>query len=125
MEETKDTMRTSVSESGPLDDATHFEVHTEHIETSNTVKRGLKSRHMQFYAIGGTIGTGLFVGIGGGLATGGPLSLLLGYSITGLAIFAMVSSGCPVVASGCASWYQATGWAQKVNSTCRCDASAR
>jgi amino acid permease len=56
-----------------------------------TVKRKLKSRHMQFYAIGGTIGTGLFVGIGGGLATAGPLSLLLGYSITSIFIFAMVS----------------------------------
>lgn len=56
-----------------------------------TVKRKLKSRHMQFYAIGGTIGTGLFVGIGGGLAQAGPLSLLLGYSITSIFIFAMVS----------------------------------
>lgn len=56
-----------------------------------TVQRKLKSRHMQFYAIGGTIGTGLFVGIGGGLAQAGPLSLLLGYSITSIFIFAMVS----------------------------------
>ncbi|GFP59569.1 probable proline-specific permease put4 [Trichoderma asperellum] len=55
-----------------------------------TVKRKLKSRHMQFYAIGGTIGTGLFVGIGGGLAQAGPLSLLLGYSITSIFIFAMM-----------------------------------
>lgn len=58
---------------------------------ANTVQRRLKSRHMQFYAIGGTIGTGLFVGIGGGLATAGPLSLLLGYTITSLFIFSMVS----------------------------------
>lgn len=28
------------------------------------VKRGLKSRHIQFIALGGTIGTGLFLGIG-------------------------------------------------------------
>jgi amino acid transporter len=27
------------------------------------VQRGLKSRHIQFIALGGTIGTGLFVGI--------------------------------------------------------------
>lgn len=43
------------------------------------------------YALGGTIGTGLFVGIGGGLAQAGPLSLLLGYSITSVFIFFMVS----------------------------------
>ncbi|TKA72074.1 hypothetical protein B0A49_08693, partial [Cryomyces minteri] len=29
------------------------------------VSRGLKSRHIQFIALGGTIGTGLFLGIGG------------------------------------------------------------
>lgn len=80
----------------------HIDVSTADIEVRNTVKRGLKSRHIQFYAIGGTIGTGLFIGIGGGLATGGPLSLFLGYSITGLAIFAMVSFNLPRV-SCCAS----------------------
>ena len=56
-----------------------------------TVKRKLKGRMMQMYALGGTIGTGLFVGIGGGLAQAGPLSLLLGYSITSIFIFSMVS----------------------------------
>lgn len=54
------------------------------------MKRGLKSRHIQFIALGGTIGTGLFLGIGTALSNGGPLSLLLGYSIVGLFIFAMV-----------------------------------
>ena len=51
----------------------------------------LKSRHIQFIALGGTIGTGLFLGIGGALTTSGPLSLLLGYTFTGVAIFGMVS----------------------------------
>ncbi|EGR46158.1 amino acid transporter [Trichoderma reesei QM6a] len=55
-----------------------------------TVKRKLKGRMMQMYALGGTIGTGLFVGIGGGLAQAGPLSLLLGYSITSIFIFSMM-----------------------------------
>ncbi|KAF9637581.1 Amino acid/polyamine transporter I [Lasiodiplodia theobromae] len=49
------------------------------------VHRGLKSRHIQFIALGGTIGTGLFLGIGKAFATSGPLSVLLGYSFTGLA----------------------------------------
>jgi len=43
------------------------------------VHRGLKSRHIQFIALGGTIGTGLFLGIGKHLAQSGPLSLWLGY----------------------------------------------
>lgn len=54
------------------------------------VQRGLKSRHIQFIALGGTIGTGLFLGVGGALEEAGPLSILLGYSLTGIAIFAMM-----------------------------------
>ena len=50
----------------------------------------LKSRHIQFIALGGTIGTGLFLGVGEALAQGGPLSIFLGYSLTGLAVFGMV-----------------------------------
>ncbi|DAA72792.1 TPA_exp: putative Proline permease [Trichophyton benhamiae CBS 112371] len=56
------------------------------------VARGLKSRHIQFIALGGTIGTGLFLGIGRALTQGGPLSLLIGYTFVGLAIFAMMMS---------------------------------
>lgn len=54
------------------------------------VTRGLKSRHIQFIALGGTIGTGLFLGIGRAFTQAGPLSLLLGYSFTGFAVYAMV-----------------------------------
>ncbi|KAI1908298.1 hypothetical protein LOZ12_003984 [Ophidiomyces ophidiicola] len=56
------------------------------------VSRGLKSRHIQFIALGGTIGTGLFLGIGRALTQGGPLSILLGYTMTGFAIFGMMMS---------------------------------
>jgi amino acid transporter len=45
---------------------------------------------MQFIAIGGTIGTGLFLGIGAAFSKSGPLSVLLGFSVTGLAIYAMM-----------------------------------
>lgn len=50
----------------------------------------MKSRHIQFIALGGTIGTGLFLGIGSALTQAGPLSILLGYSFTGVAIYAMM-----------------------------------
>lgn len=56
------------------------------IENYGYVERALKSRHIQFIALGGTIGTGLFVGIGGALYKSGPLSILLGYSIMGFFI---------------------------------------
>jgi len=54
------------------------------------VQRGLKSRHIQFIALGGTIGTGLFLGIGKAFANAGPVSVLLGYTITGVAVFGMM-----------------------------------
>ncbi|KAF9630709.1 AAT family amino acid transporter [Lasiodiplodia theobromae] len=45
------------------------------------VQRGLKPRHSQMIAIGGAIGTSLFVGTGQMLAIGGPAFLLLAFGI--------------------------------------------
>ena len=39
--------------------------------------RGLKSRHVQFIALGGCIGTGLFVGTGTTLSLAGPAPLFM------------------------------------------------
>ncbi|GAA6027826.1 hypothetical protein JCM8097_001735 [Rhodosporidiobolus ruineniae] len=54
------------------------------------VHRTLKARHLQMIALGGCLGTGLFVGAGSSLANGGPLGLFLGYSIMGLAVGTMM-----------------------------------
>lgn len=43
------------------------------------LERGLKSRHIQFIALGGAIGTGLFIGSGVILSTLGPAPLFMGY----------------------------------------------
>jgi len=53
-------------------------------EKLGQTKRGLSPRHVQLMAIGGSIGTGLFVGIGNSLSTAGPLSLFLGYCFWGI-----------------------------------------
>lgn len=53
----------------------------------------LKSRHIQFIALGGSIGTSLFLGIGSSLTKAGPVNLLLGFAITGLFVYGMVSPG--------------------------------
>ncbi|KFY30092.1 hypothetical protein V494_08273 [Pseudogymnoascus sp. VKM F-4513 (FW-928)] len=45
----------------------------------NQLERGLKSRHIQFLALGGAIGTGLFVGSGGILDDTGPAPLFMAY----------------------------------------------
>ena len=54
------------------------------------VRRGLKARHVQFIAIGGIIGTGLFVGSGAALVRAGPLSILLAYTIVGTVIYSLM-----------------------------------
>ena len=50
------------------------------------LKRGLTNRHIQLIALGGAIGTGLFLGSAGVMASAGP-SMLLGYAIGGLIAF--------------------------------------
>ncbi|GAB7351218.1 hypothetical protein MBLNU459_g1654t1 [Dothideomycetes sp. NU459] len=50
----------------------------------------LKNRHLQMIAIGGSIGTGLFVGSGSALATGGPASLVIAYGLIGIMLFCTV-----------------------------------
>lgn len=49
-------------------------------------QRGLGTRQIQMLAIGGTIGTGLFLGAGENIAKAGP-SLILTYAVAGLMLF--------------------------------------
>ncbi|CAI4219787.1 unnamed protein product [Parascedosporium putredinis] len=58
------------------------------------LERALSSRHLQFIAIGGTIGTGLFLGLGNALATAGPVSLVIAFIFIGTVVYSvMVSLG--------------------------------
>ena len=54
--------------------------------------RGLKARHGQMIAIGGTIGTGLFVRSGQALAMRGPLFLLLSYLVISILVYGIVAA---------------------------------
>ena len=55
-------------------------------QQGETLKRGLKNRHIQLIALGGAVGTGLFLGIGQTIQMAGP-SVLLGYAIGGFIAF--------------------------------------
>ena len=50
------------------------------------LKRGLQNRHIQLIALGGAIGTGLFLGIGPAAVLAGP-SVILGYALAGVIAF--------------------------------------
>ncbi|KAF7562872.1 hypothetical protein G7046_g1257 [Stylonectria norvegica] len=57
-----------------------------------TTQRGLKSRHAQMIALGGTIGTGRFVGAGQGLKMGGPVFLLVAYILITLLLYGVATA---------------------------------
>lgn len=53
----------------------------------DSLDRTMKARHLHMIAIGGSIGAGFFVGSGKALATGGPATLLIDFSIIGIMMF--------------------------------------
>jgi len=55
---------------------------------SEGLVRGLKNRHVQMIALGGAIGSGLFLGSAEAIHKAGP-SLLLAYALGGMAVFFM------------------------------------
>lgn len=55
-------------------------------KNKDNLKRGLSNRHIQLIALGGAIGTGLFLGIGQAAILAGP-AVILGYAIAGLIAF--------------------------------------
>lgn len=63
-----------------------------HLLEKAGTKRDIKSRHAQMIAIGGTIGTGLFVGSGQALAIGGPGFLLLAYCLITFLIYGVITA---------------------------------
>ena len=77
------------------------------IIVANKLSRKLSARQVQMIAIGGTIGTGLFLGTGNSLAKGGPASMLISYAIVGAIVFVTMlalgemSAFIPVAGSFC------------------------
>ena len=51
-----------------------------------TLKRGLSNRHIQLIALGGAVGTGLFLGVAQTIQLAGP-SVILGYALAGVMAF--------------------------------------
>ncbi|MHA8137960.1 amino acid permease [Lactobacillaceae bacterium Scapto_B20] len=60
-------------------------------QNDEQMSKDLKERHVQLIALGGTIGTGLFLGAGQSIHFAGP-SILLAYIVAGIACFFLMRS---------------------------------
>ncbi|KAK1752395.1 general amino-acid permease [Echria macrotheca] len=73
--------------------AHYFDLAAANYTTAHTsLARELKGRHLQMIAIGGSIGTGLFVASGKSLSMGGPASLLVAYGFIGIMLYCTVQA---------------------------------
>ncbi|PGH11546.1 hypothetical protein AJ79_04804 [Helicocarpus griseus UAMH5409] len=76
--------------SSPQHDSDELEKHT--VAKLPQLQRRLKSRHLQMIAIGGTIGTGLFIGSGGAISKSGPAGALIAYAFVGSIVYSVIVS---------------------------------
>lgn len=61
-------------------------------DESTELKRGLKARHLNMIAIGGAIGTGLFLATGQTVNQAGPGGALVAYSCIGIMVYFLMTS---------------------------------
>jgi amino acid transporter len=62
--------------SGGTDDPEELE---RRLKDSPMLQQKMKPRHLQMIAVGGSIGTGLFIGSGSALSRGGPAGILIAW----------------------------------------------
>lgn len=61
-------------------------------DNKNRMKRSLKTRHLSMIALGGSIGTGLFVASGSAISTAGPGGALVAYIAIGIMVYFLMTS---------------------------------
>jgi lysine-specific permease len=57
-----------------------------------TLRKSFKARHLTMIALGGSIGTGLFLASGGAIASSGPGGALLAYLAVGIMVYFLMTS---------------------------------
>jgi len=59
---------------------------------NNELKRTLKARHLNMIALGGSIGTGIFLAMGDTLHQAGPGGALVAYGLVGIMVYFLITS---------------------------------
>ena len=81
-------------------------------DSTSTLGRGLKVRHLTMMGLGSAIGAGLFLGTGVGIATAGP-AVLVSYLLAGIIVVFVMrmlgEMGAAIPASGSFSHYARIG----------------
>lgn len=62
------------------------------MENAQELKRGLKARHLNMIAIGGAIGTGIFLALGATINQAGPGGALVAYGCIGVMVYFLMTS---------------------------------
>jgi len=88
--------KTLIQHSPSVDPATlmssHPHPHQHPAVEHDDLQRKLKARHLTMIALGGAIGTGLFVASGASIAQSGPGGALLAYCLIGLMVYCLMTS---------------------------------
>ncbi|WP_195940049.1 amino acid permease [Romboutsia sp. 1001713B170131_170501_G6] len=61
-------------------------------EQNQELKRGLKARHLNMIALGGSIGTGIFLAMGDTIHQAGPGGALVAYGLVGIMVYFLITS---------------------------------
>ncbi|KAL1931715.1 hypothetical protein VTP01DRAFT_9858 [Rhizomucor pusillus] len=69
-----------------------FNTQRTHRDLQEGTKRGLDARHVQMIALGGTIGTGLFLNSGTNIAAAGPAGAFIAYCVVGFMVYCIMTN---------------------------------
>ncbi|PVU94694.1 hypothetical protein BB560_005919, partial [Smittium megazygosporum] len=89
MSDPKIEVYSSTVQDYPDPNGTNDMTHKGHVisDAQKNLVRGLKGRHMSMIALGGAIGTGLFIGSGSSLAISGPGGTMVSYALISVIVF--------------------------------------